>query len=78
MPLYKLTDQNLEAVPSITFPAEAILERKHLQKLIVVNVSTLDQDLLVLAEEYGEWGDARRRGFAPVARSFNRWGRVLP
>ena len=61
MPLFRLTDQKLEPVPNTTFAAEAILERKHLQKLLVTDVSPLGEDLMILAEEYGNWEDARRR-----------------
>jgi hypothetical protein len=61
MPLFRVTDQKLEPVPSTTFVAEAILERKHLQKLFMADVSPLGEDLMVLSEEYGNWEDARRR-----------------
>ena len=61
MPLYRLTEQKLEPVSSTTFAAEAILERKHLQKLLMADVSPLGEDLMVLAEEFGDWEDARRR-----------------
>jgi Domain of unknown function (DUF4268) len=61
MPLYRVTDQKLEPVPNTTFVAEAMLERKHLQKLFMADVSPLGEDLMVLSEEYGNWEDARRR-----------------
>jgi hypothetical protein len=61
MPLFRVTDQKLEPVPSTTFVAEAILERRHLQKLFMADVSPLGEDLMVLSEEYGNWEDARRR-----------------
>ncbi len=61
MPLYRISDQKLEPVPNTTFVTEAILERRHLQKLFMADVSPLGEDLMVLAEEFGDWEDARRR-----------------
>ncbi len=61
MPLYRLTEQKLEPVQTTTFASQAILERRHLQKFLMADVSPLGEDLMVLAEEFGEWDDARRR-----------------
>ena len=61
MPLYRLTDQKLEPVSGTTFAAEAILERRHLQKLFRADISPLGKDLMVIAEEFGDREDARRR-----------------
>lgn len=43
----------LAALPDGTITAEAILERGRLQKILAADVSPLGDDLMVLAEEYG-------------------------
>lgn len=61
MALYEIQTDKLSAVPTTTFAAEAILERKHLQRMLRADTSPLGEDLLVLAEEYGNWEDSNRR-----------------
>jgi len=38
-----------------------LYERADLQRLIRDDISALDEDLRVIAEEFGNWEDARRR-----------------
>lgn len=61
MPLYELGVQSFEAVPTTTFADEGVLERKHLQRLLRNDISPIGSDLMVLAEEFGEWEDCKRR-----------------
>lgn len=61
MALYEIQTDKLSPVPTTTFVAEAILERKHLQRLLRVDTAPLGEDLLVLAEEFGNWEDSNRR-----------------
>jgi hypothetical protein len=51
----------LEPVPRTTFAAESLLERKYLQRLLRKDISPVGADLLVIAEEYGDWEDSNRR-----------------
>ena len=61
MTLYRVTSENLEPVFRTTFAAESLLERKDLQRLLRCNISALGIDLLVIAEEFGDWEDSSRR-----------------
>lgn len=61
MPLYRMRADALVAVPVTTFAAERLRERDDLQRLLRTNVEVLGDDLLVVAEEYSLFQDARRR-----------------
>lgn len=61
MSLYRVTSDKLESVPDTTFAAENLLERKDLQRLLHRDISPIGDDLMVIAEEYGEWEDSNRR-----------------
>lgn len=61
MSLYRVTPDKLESVPRTTFAAESLLERKDLQRLLKRDISPLGDDLLVIAEEYGDWEESNRR-----------------
>ncbi len=61
MALYEIQTEKLSPVPQTTFAAEAILERRHLQRLLRADTTPLGEDLLVLAEEFGNWEDSNRR-----------------
>lgn len=59
--LYDMTDGSLTAVTPTTFKAEQVLERTHLQAAVRDNIQILDPELLVVAEEFGDFEDANRR-----------------
>ncbi len=61
MPLYEVTDTGLKSRPVAVFAALGMYERADLQRLLRNGISALGEDLLVIAEEFGEWEDARRR-----------------
>ena len=61
MPLYSISNAELKAVATTTFADQAILERKHLQAMLMRDPSSLGDDLLVLCEEYTNWQDSNRR-----------------
>jgi len=61
MPLYEVTDTGLESRPVAKFAALGMYERADLQRLLRDDISALGEDLLVIAEEFGEWEDSRRR-----------------
>lgn len=54
MSLYLLTKDKLEPVRRTTFAEERVMERQDLQRLLRKDISPLGDDLLVIAEEYGE------------------------
>jgi hypothetical protein len=61
MSLYRVASERLEAVAPTSFAAEKLLERKDLQRLLRCDISSIADDLMVIAEEYGEWEDSNRR-----------------
>jgi hypothetical protein len=61
MPLFEMTPQALVEVPTTTFAAEQVLERADLQRLLRSRPDILVPDVLVVAEEFGAFTDARRR-----------------
>jgi hypothetical protein len=61
MGLYDMTDGTLHEVSRTSFAAENILERTHLQAALRDNIALIGKDLLVVAEEFGDFTDAHRR-----------------
>jgi hypothetical protein len=61
MPLYEVSPDRLSPVAVEKFAALDMYEREDLQRLLRDNISPLGDDLLVIAEEFGQWEDARRR-----------------
>lgn len=61
MVLYKVTNEKLETVQSTSFAQEKILERKDLQRLLKADISVVGEDLMVIAEEFGDWEESSRR-----------------
>lgn len=61
MPLYELDERRLTSVPTTTYAGLGLLERKDLQQFLRADISVIAEDVLVVAEEFGEWEDARRR-----------------
>ena len=61
MAIYELGDDQIHALPTTSFGAEAIVERADLQRLIRDHIEVVVEDVLVLSEEFGTWDDSRRR-----------------
>src|SRR5258708_37076859 len=59
--LFDMTDGSLSLVPATTFAAEGVLERLHLERALRTHIQILGDGLLVVAEEFGDFQDARRR-----------------
>ena len=61
MPIFQVTPKELKALSETSFGAESIMERKDIQRLLREQISVLDERLMVIAEEFGDWLDASRR-----------------
>lgn len=61
MSLYELHADRLEPIPHTSFHTEQVSERYHLQRLLRDQIHVVASDTLVLAEEFGDWDDSRRR-----------------
>lgn len=61
IPLYRWTSDALEPLQVTSFSDEGIWERKDLQRLLRDAPDPLEPGLVVIAEEFGYWADAKRR-----------------
>src|ERR1700690_313961 len=61
MTIFRISESSMEKVAETTFEQEKLFERRDLQRLIRADVSVLSPDLMVIAEEFGEWEDSNRR-----------------
>ncbi len=61
MTLYRVSPEKLESVPRTSFSAESLLERKDIQRLLRGDITPIGDDLMVIAEEFGDWEDSNRR-----------------
>lgn len=61
MAIFSMTKDKLIPLSETKFGAEGVYERKDLQRLLRHRIDVLGDDLLVIAEEFGEWEDSNRR-----------------
>lgn len=61
MAIYHIHNDRIEAVTATTFAAEGIKERDGLQRLLREQIEIISPDTLVVAEEFGDWEESRRR-----------------
>ncbi len=63
MSLFRMTKdkEKMIPIPQTTFAAEEISERKDMQRALREQIEIVAPDTMVLAEEYGDWVDSKRR-----------------
>ncbi|HBY59138.1 MAG TPA: hypothetical protein DEH78_04910 [Solibacterales bacterium] len=61
MALYELTKTAITALNQTTFAAQDIAERFDLQRLLKQHIEVIAPDTLVIAEEFCEWDESKRR-----------------
>lgn len=61
MALYNISAKTLTPLDRTTFTIEGLQERYDLQEAIKNNIAILAPDCLVIAEEFSDWEDSRRR-----------------
>lgn len=61
MPIFQVTPEALQPLSQTTFGAEGIMERRDIQRMLREQISVLDERLMVIAEEFGDWLDSARR-----------------
>lgn len=61
MPLYELTKESIAPVQSIRFADAGLKERGDLQRVLREKIDVICPSTLVVAEEFGQWDDSRRR-----------------
>jgi len=61
MAIYKLNADSLQPLSETTFENEGVLERGDLQRILRLQPEIVSPDTLIIAEEFGEWEDSRKR-----------------
>jgi len=61
MALYEVTSDNLTKIAQTTFDQAGLRERTDLQRLLQKQIDVILPDTLVIAEEFGEWEESKRR-----------------
>lgn len=61
MAIYHLQNKQLNKIKKTTFSIEGILEKQNLQETLKDSIDIISPDTLVIAEEFSEWEDSRRR-----------------
>lgn len=61
MPLYEMTADAFRAINQASFAELKVKERGDLQRLLRSQIDVLGDDLYVLAEEFGDWEESKRR-----------------
>lgn len=61
MPLFEITKDSLRDIPATGFDAAHLRERADLQRLLRDRIDVISPDTLVIAEEFCDWEDSKRR-----------------
>jgi len=61
MALYRINEKSLDKIDQTTFADQGIKERADLQRLLKQDIQALADDIMVIAEEFGEWEGSNRR-----------------
>lgn len=61
MPIYRINDNQIVPIDRTTFEQQGLRERQDLQSMLKTQIEVVAPDTLVVAEEFGDWEDSRRR-----------------
>ena len=61
MPIYRVDNNSIQPIKPTTFAQQGLRERNNLQSLVKAQVGVISPNTLVVAEEFSEWEDSRRR-----------------
>jgi hypothetical protein len=61
MALYSFENMKLQRIEMTRFSEEGILERQHMQNAIKNDIGIIDENCLIISEEFSEWDDSQRR-----------------
>lgn len=61
MPLFEFSHSEVGRLRETTFSEAGLHERRDIQRLLRENIEAIVPDVYVLAEEFGDWEDSRRR-----------------
>jgi hypothetical protein len=61
MALYEFSQNSMVEIPSTTYASLGLREREDVQRVLREHIDVISPDTLILAEEFGQWEDSRRR-----------------
>src|ERR1700732_1766730 len=61
MAIYEITADRLRPIDQTSFESVGVHERGDLQRLLRGQIDAIASDVLVIAEEFGEWEECKRR-----------------
>lgn len=61
MPIYEFASDAIQPLSKTTFSQAQLQERRDIQRLLRGNASVVAPDTLIIAEEFGDWDESRRR-----------------
>ena len=61
MALYKISNNKIQKIERTTFALQNLKERADLQNMLKAQIEIIAPEVLIVAEEFGEWEDSRRR-----------------
>jgi hypothetical protein len=61
MPIYEFKQDRIEKLKETAFRDVGLSERNDLQRLLRSQIEVVAEDVLIIAEEFGEWDKSRRR-----------------
>src|SRR5688572_364872 len=61
MALYEIAAESLNKIQETSFDLAGVRERLDLQRLLRNQIDVIAPDTLVIAEEFGEWEESKRR-----------------
>ncbi len=61
MPIYEILPEGFRKVEGTSFAQEKVRERGDLQRLLRTEIGVIAPHAMVIAEEFGEWEDSKRR-----------------
>ena len=61
MPIYQIDGKSITRLERTTFAEQNLRERRDLQSLLKDHIEVISEDTLIVAEEFGDWEESRRR-----------------
>lgn len=61
MALYEFTKDSMDEIPTTTYASLGLKERDDVQRVLREHIEVISPDTLILAEEFGQWEDSKRR-----------------
>ena len=61
MALYEFTRDSMVEIPTTTYASLRLKEREDVQRVLREHIEAISPDTLILAEEFGQWEDSKRR-----------------